>query len=206
MNARPPKKNCKRYEFLGCFPLTAKCKHANVALEPRTGRQKAHVFIPALGVQSPGAGCPLKVAEEAWKWKWKLLSRVQLFATPWTGQNILERVAFPSPGDLPNPGTEPRSPALQADSLPAEPQEKPRILEWVAYPFFSGSSWPRSWTRVSCIAGGFFINWAIREVLAPGKHSSFYYLHSFAFSRMSYSCKHIVCKLHIGFFYRVICT
>ena len=31
---------------------------------------------------------------------------------------------FPSPGDLPNPGIEPRSPALQADSLPAEPQGK----------------------------------------------------------------------------------
>ena len=29
---------------------------------------------------------------------------------------------FPSPGDLPNPGIKPRSPALQADSLPAEPQ------------------------------------------------------------------------------------
>ena len=33
---------------------------------------------------------------------------------------ILEWVAFPSPGDLPNPGLELRSPALQADSLPAE--------------------------------------------------------------------------------------
>ena len=32
----------------------------------------------------------------------------------------------PSPGDLPNPGVEPRSPTLQADSLPAEPQGKPR--------------------------------------------------------------------------------
>ena len=38
---------------------------------------------------------------------------------------ILEWVVFPSPGDLPNPGIEPRSPALGADSLPAEPQEKP---------------------------------------------------------------------------------
>ena len=37
----------------------------------------------------------------------------------WRGQ------PFPSPGDLPNPGIEPRSPALQADSLPAEPQGKP---------------------------------------------------------------------------------
>ena len=33
---------------------------------------------------------------------------------------------FPSPGDLPNPGIEPRSPALQVDSLPAEPQGKPK--------------------------------------------------------------------------------
>ena len=33
---------------------------------------------------------------------------------------------FPSPGDLPNPGIKPRSPTLQADSLPAEPQGKPK--------------------------------------------------------------------------------
>ena len=33
---------------------------------------------------------------------------------------------FPSPGDLPDPGTEPRSPALQADSLLADPPRKPR--------------------------------------------------------------------------------
>ena len=37
---------------------------------------------------------------------------------------ILEQVAFPSPGDLFNPGTEPRSPELQVDFLPAEPQGK----------------------------------------------------------------------------------
>ena len=39
----------------------------------------------------------------------------------------------------------------------------PRILEWVAYPFSSRSSWPTNQTGVSCIAGRFFINWAIRE-------------------------------------------
>ena len=43
----------------------------------------------------------------------------------------------------------------------------PRILEWVAYPFSSGSSRPRNQTRVSCIAGGFFTNWAIREAQDP---------------------------------------
>ena len=38
---------------------------------------------------------------------------------------ILEWVPFPSPNDLPNPGIEPRSLALQADSLPSEPPGKP---------------------------------------------------------------------------------
>ena len=38
----------------------------------------------------------------------------------WSGQS------FPSPGDLPNPGIEPRTPTLQVASLPAEPQGKPK--------------------------------------------------------------------------------
>ena len=41
----------------------------------------------------------------------------------------------------------------------------PRILEWVAYPFSSGSSQPGNQTGVSCLAGRFFTNWAIREAL-----------------------------------------
>ena len=54
-------------------------------------------------------------------------------ATPWTIQSMeLSRpeywsgYPFPSPGDLPNPVIEPRSPAFQVDSLPAEPQGKPK--------------------------------------------------------------------------------
>ena len=38
---------------------------------------------------------------------------------------ILEWVPYPSPGDLPDPGIEPMSPALQVDSLPADPPGKP---------------------------------------------------------------------------------
>ena len=61
-----------------------------------------------------------------------MLSCVQLFATPWTvarqaplsmefpSQEYWSRLPFPSPEDLPDPGIEPRSPALQADSLPSE--------------------------------------------------------------------------------------
>ena len=42
---------------------------------------------------------------------------------------ILERVACPSPGDLPNPGIEPRSPTLQVDYLSAELQGKPDVWD-----------------------------------------------------------------------------
>ena len=64
--------------------------------------------------------------------EWKLLSCVQLCnPMDYTLHGILqaiilEWVAFPSPGDLPNPRTEPQSPTLQADSLPAEPPGKPK--------------------------------------------------------------------------------
>ena len=42
-------------------------------------------------------------------------------------------------------------------------QGSPRILEWVAYPFSRGSSWPSNQTSVSCLAGWFFSSWATRE-------------------------------------------
>ena len=47
--------------------------------------------------------------------------------SPWNSpdQNTGVGKPFPSPGDLLNPGIEPRSPTLQADSLPAEPPGKP---------------------------------------------------------------------------------
>ena len=48
----------------------------------------------------------------------------------WSGWPFPSPGDLPNPGieprDLPNPGTKPRSPALQADSLPAEPQGKPK--------------------------------------------------------------------------------
>ena len=51
--------------------------------------------------------------------------------SPWNspGKNTGVDSPFPSPGDLPNPGIEPRSPSLQADSWPAEPQRKPKNTE-----------------------------------------------------------------------------
>jgi len=63
---------------------------------------------------------------------------------------------FSSSGDLPNSGIEPRSPACRLILYQLSHKGSPRILEWVAYPFSSGSSLPRNRTGVSCIAGGFF--------------------------------------------------
>ena len=88
------------------------------------------------------------------------------FFTSWAtrgAQEYWRGWPIPSPGDLPDPGIELGSPALQADSLPSEQQGSPRILEWAAYPFSRGSSRPRNWTGVSYIAGGFFTSWATRE-------------------------------------------
>ena len=66
------------------------------------------------------------------------------FSYPWNSLGwILEWVAFPSPADLPNPGVEPGSPALQADSLPNVLSGKPLInLLWHADSFFSSSLSP----------------------------------------------------------------
>ena len=47
------------------------------------------------------------------------------YTVPGTLQARILWCSFPFPGDLPNPGIKARSPALQADSLPAEPQGKP---------------------------------------------------------------------------------
>ena len=70
--------------------------------------------------------------------KVKSLSRVRLFATPWTvahqgppsmgfsRQEYWNGLPFPSPGDLPDPGIEARSPAMQADALTSEPPGNPK--------------------------------------------------------------------------------
>ena len=71
------------------------------------------------------------------KVKVKSLSHVHLFGAPWTvayqappsmglsRQEYWSGLPFPSPGHLPNPGIEPRSPTLEADALTSEPPGKP---------------------------------------------------------------------------------
>ena len=86
-------------------------------------------------------------------WKWKVLSHVRLFVTP-TGVGSLSLLQ----GIFPTQGLNPGLPHCRWILYLLSHQGSPRILEWVAYPFSSGSFRPRNWTGVSCIAGGFFTN------------------------------------------------
>ena len=98
-------------------------------------------------------------------------SRPHELCSPWNspGQNtgvdslsLLQRI-------LPIQGSNPDLPHCGRILYQLSYRGSPRILEWVAYPFSSGSSWPRNQTGASCIAGGVFTNWAIREALSNGK-------------------------------------
>ena len=80
--------------------------------------------------------CYFCSARKNWKLKNQSLSRIRLFVTPL---------------DCSPPGSSVHG-ILQ-----------PGTLEWVAIPFSRGSSQPRAWTWVSCIAGRFFTIWATRE-------------------------------------------
>ena len=106
------------------------------------------------------------------KMKVKSLSRVQLFATPWTvtyrvlrsmgfsRQEYWKGLPFPSPGDLPNPGIEPGSPALQTDALPSEPLGKTLGLP-ISHPSLFPPSLPGGCTfckvQISLIQSPFFL-------------------------------------------------
>ena len=94
----------------------------------------------------------------------KSLSRVQLFATPWTvahqaplsmgfsRQEYWSGLPFPSQGDLPDPGIEPRSPALQADALTSE--SLPKLLRktcfWLKPCFPNFFDLPNLFLRIAC--------------------------------------------------------
>ena len=68
-----------------------------------------------------------------------------------------------------------------------------RILEWVAYPFFRGSSQPRDQTRVSCIAGRFSTNWAMREAQESRVSSNTIRKHQFFSALPSFWSNSYIC-------------
>ena len=112
-------------------------------------------------------------------WKWKVKVKVTSDSlwphglySPWKspGQNtgvgslLLLQEIFPTQGS--NSGL----PHGRQILYQLSHKGSPRILEWVDYPFSSKSSGPRNRTGVSCIAGRFFTNWAMRD--AQSSHYS----------------------------------
>jgi len=87
--------------------------------------------------------------------------------SPWNspGQNTGVGSLSLLQGIFPTQGLNPSLPHCRQILYQLSHKGSPRILEWIAYLFSSGSSWPRNWTGVSCIVGGFFTNWAIWEAL-----------------------------------------
>ena len=89
--------------------------------------------------------------------------------SPWNspGQNTgVGSLSFLQ-GIYPTQGSNPGLPHCRQILYQLSHKGSPRILEWVAYPFSSRSYQPRNQTGVSCIAGRFFTNWALREASEP---------------------------------------
>ena len=101
--------------------------------------------------------------------KWKLHPTLQPHELyrPWNSPGWNTGVGSLSllQGIFPTQGSNPGLPHGRWILHQLSHKESPRILEWVAYSFSSGSSLPRNWTRVCCIAGGFFTNCTIRELI-----------------------------------------
>ena len=115
------------YEFHCPLPSLAQSNHSKAIFTCNSGIEKKY----HLKAKAPGHG-PCR----QWRWKCQSLSRVSFqphglqparLLCPWNfpGKNPGVGSQFPFPGHLPDSGIEPRSPALQANSLPSEPPGKP---------------------------------------------------------------------------------
>ena len=84
--------------------------------------------------------------------------------SPWNslGQNTGVGSLSLLQGIFPTQGSNPGLPHCRWIHYQLSHKGCPRILEWIAYPFSSGSSQTRNWTRASCNAGGFFTSWSVR--------------------------------------------
>ena len=93
---------------------------------------------------------------------------------PWNslGQNTGVGSLSLLQGMFPTQGLNPRFPHCRRILYQMSHKGSPRIQGWVAYPFSSRSSQPRNATGVSCIAGGFFTNWALRQLQESDKEFS----------------------------------
>ena len=124
----------------------------------------------------------------------KSLSHVRPFATPWTIQSMefsrpeyWSGQPFPSPGDLPNPGIEPRSPALQADSLPAELQGKLKNTGVGSLSFLQGIFLTKESNR-----GLLHCRWTLYQLSYQGSHGTVQHKQLFCFQFIKLSMQFLL--------------
>ena len=106
----------------------------------------------------PGDALGCKESDTTYWLSLSLSSDICFTQEHWVGCHGLLQGIFPTQGS--NPGL----PYCRWILYHLNHQGSPSVLEWVVYPSSSGSSWPRNWTGVSCITGGFFTSWAIMVV------------------------------------------
>ena len=149
--------------------------------------QEAETYLMELSFTHRSASACVFWTEEQW-WKIQGESHLKILVSEWVSQSTsvvsdsLRPYRLYSPWHSPGQNTGLGSLSLlhgifsTQESNPGLPhcrqifyqlsrKGSPRILEWVAYPFSSGSSQSRNRTGVSHIEGRFFTNWAIRESL-----------------------------------------
>ena len=133
-----------RQEYWGGYAMLSHFSRVRLCV---TLEMSAHQAPPSLGFSRQEHEWVAISFSNAWKWKVKVksLSRVRLLATPW----IAAHQAPPSMG------------FSRQEYWGGVPLPSPTGVG--SSPLPKGSSWPRDWTQVSCIAGRFFTIWAIRE-------------------------------------------
>ena len=130
----------------------------------KTSKTSKHLPVPC---ESPA---PRKHLKQVWSGKGKVAQSCPTLCNPMDyspqnspGQNTGVGSLSLLQGLFPTQESNPGLPHWRRTLYQLTHKRSPRILEWAAYSFFSSSSWSRSQTGVSCTAGGFFTNWAIRE-------------------------------------------
>ena len=145
------------------------------------GRGEQKVILPGGRRQCEEGGAVAAMGEEGHGWGGEAESEVKVaqscpplwphgLHSPWNspGQNTGVSSLSLLQGIFPTQGSSPDLPHCRQIFHQLSHKRNPRILEWIAYLFSKGSSWPRNQTGVSCIAGGCLTHYAIREAQKSG--------------------------------------
>ena len=122
--------------------------------------------------------------------------------SPWNspGQNTGEGSLSLLQGTFPTQGSNPGLPHCRQILYQLSHKGSPRILEWVVYPFSSGSSQSRNQTGASCVAGRFYTNWAIRKWMNESLYNKELVRTMYAVQKVMRTCRRWLKIFNLSFF------